>query len=55
MLGKATELKLFACFFAWFAVAPLMPFMTLIRSGLGLSAQQIANINITAALPEPGS
>jgi NNP family nitrate/nitrite transporter-like MFS transporter len=61
--GKATRLQLFAfstvpqrvfhltwmaffvCFFAWFAVAPLMP---LIRSDLGLSKDQIANINIAA-------
>jgi NNP family nitrate/nitrite transporter-like MFS transporter len=35
------------CFFAWFAVAPLMP---LIRGDLGLSAAQIANINIAAVL-----
>ena len=49
MQGKATELKLFACSFAWFAVAPL------IRSDLGLSAQQFANINIASALPELGS
>ena len=33
----------FVCFFAWFAVAPLMP---IIRSDLGLSKDQIANINI---------
>jgi NNP family nitrate/nitrite transporter-like MFS transporter len=35
----------FVCFFAWFAVAPLMP---IIRSDLGLSKDQIANINIAA-------
>jgi NNP family nitrate/nitrite transporter-like MFS transporter len=33
----------FACFFAWFAVAPLMP---IIKTDLGLSPGQIANINI---------
>lgn len=35
----------FVCFFAWFAVAPLMP---VIRADLGLSKDQIANINIAA-------
>lgn len=35
----------FVCFFAWFAVAPLMP---LIRDDLGLTREQIANINIAA-------
>ncbi|MGH8185518.1 MAG: MFS transporter, partial [Steroidobacteraceae bacterium] len=35
----------FACFFAWFAVAPLMP---AIRADLGLTPAQIANINIAA-------
>ena len=35
----------FACFFAWFAVAPLMP---VIREELGLTRDQIANINIAA-------
>lgn len=35
----------FVCFFAWFAVAPLMP---LIRDDLGLTRDQIANINIAA-------
>ncbi len=35
----------FVCFFAWFAVAPLMP---LIRHDLGLSKDQVANINIAA-------
>jgi NNP family nitrate/nitrite transporter-like MFS transporter len=38
-------LAFFACFFAWFAVAPLMP---VIRADLGLTAAQIANINIAA-------
>ncbi len=33
------------CFFAWFAVAPLMP---IIRSDLHLSKDQVANINIAA-------
>jgi NNP family nitrate/nitrite transporter-like MFS transporter len=35
----------FVCFFAWFAVAPLMP---VIREDLGLNKDQIANINIAA-------
>lgn len=35
----------FVCFFAWFAVAPLMP---IIKSDLGLTPDQIANINIAA-------
>ncbi len=35
----------FACFFAWFAVAPLMP---VIKKEFGLSADQVANINIAA-------
>ena len=35
----------FVCFFAWFAVAPLMP---IIRNDLGLNKDQIANINIAA-------
>jgi len=35
----------FVCFFAWFAVAPLMP---IIRNDLGLSKDQVANINIAA-------
>lgn len=35
----------FVCFFAWFAVAPLMP---IIRSDLGLNKDQVANINIAA-------
>jgi NNP family nitrate/nitrite transporter-like MFS transporter len=38
-------LAFFTCFFAWFAVAPLMP---VIRADLGLTAAQIANINIAA-------
>lgn len=37
----------FVCFFAWFAVAPLMP---IIRGDLGLSKDQIANINIAAVM-----
>ncbi|HEY4367615.1 MAG TPA: MFS transporter [Steroidobacteraceae bacterium] len=63
MDGKATRIELFSlrtipmrtfhlawmaffvCFFAWFAVAPLMP---AIRDELGLSWDQIANINIAA-------
>src|SRR4029453_17898382 len=35
----------FVFFFAWFAVAPLMP---TIRADLGLTPAQIANINIAA-------
>jgi NNP family nitrate/nitrite transporter-like MFS transporter len=35
----------FVCFFAWFAVAPLMP---IIRGDLHLSKDQVANINIAA-------
>jgi NNP family nitrate/nitrite transporter-like MFS transporter len=35
----------FVCFFAWFAVAPLMP---VIKAEFGLSPGQIANINIAA-------
>src|SRR6476620_5298318 len=38
-------LAFFVCFFAWFAVAPLMP---VIKGDLGLSKDQIANINIAA-------
>ncbi len=38
-------LAFFACFFAWFAVAPLMP---VIKGEFGLSKGQIANINIAA-------
>lgn len=37
----------FVCFFAWFAVAPLMP---LIRDDLKLTKDQIANINIAAVM-----
>jgi NNP family nitrate/nitrite transporter-like MFS transporter len=40
-----TWMAFFVCFFAWFAVAPLMP---LIRNDLGLNKDQIANINIAA-------
>ncbi len=40
-----TWMAFFVCFFAWFAVAPLMP---LIREDLGLTKDQIANINIAA-------
>jgi len=35
----------FVCFFAWFAVAPLMP---VIREDLHLTPDQVANINIAA-------
>ncbi|SEQ08025.1 MFS transporter, NNP family, nitrate/nitrite transporter [Solimonas aquatica] len=40
-----TWLAFFVCFFAWFAVAPLMP---VIKTEFGLSKDQIANINIAA-------
>lgn len=42
-----TWMAFFVCFFAWFAVAPLMP---IIREDLGLTKDQIANINIAAVL-----
>jgi NNP family nitrate/nitrite transporter-like MFS transporter len=42
-----TWMAFFVCFFAWFAVAPLMP---VIRDELHLSKDQIANINIAAVL-----
>lgn len=38
-------LAFFACFFAWFAVAPLMP---IVRDEFALGADQLANINIAA-------
>ena len=40
-----TWLAFFVCFFAWFAAAPLMP---LIKAELGLTKDQIANINIAS-------
>jgi NNP family nitrate/nitrite transporter-like MFS transporter len=40
-----TWMAFFVCFFAWFAVAPLMP---VIKTEFGLSPAQIANINIAA-------
>jgi NNP family nitrate/nitrite transporter-like MFS transporter len=40
-----TWMAFFVCFFAWFAVAPLMP---AIRADLQLTPAQIANINIAA-------
>jgi NNP family nitrate/nitrite transporter-like MFS transporter len=40
-----TWMAFFVCFFAWFAVAPLMP---TIRADLGLTPAQVANINIAA-------
>ena len=40
-----TWLAFFVCFFAWFAVAPLMP---IIRGEFKLTPDQIANINIAA-------
>lgn len=38
-------LAFFVCFFAWFAIAPLMP---LVKTEFGLDKDQIANINIAA-------
>jgi NNP family nitrate/nitrite transporter-like MFS transporter len=38
-------LAFFACFFAWFAVAPLMP---VIKGEFNLTKDQVANINIAA-------
>jgi NNP family nitrate/nitrite transporter-like MFS transporter len=40
-----TWMAFFVCFFAWFACAPLMP---VIKGEFGLTAAQIANINIAA-------
>jgi NNP family nitrate/nitrite transporter-like MFS transporter len=40
-----TWMAFFVCFFAWFACAPLMP---VIKQDLGLTTEQIANINIAA-------
>src|SRR5450830_762274 len=40
-----TWMAFFVCFFAWFACAPLMP---VIKGQLGLTVEQIANINIAA-------
>lgn len=40
-----TWMAFFVCFFAWFACAPLMP---VIKQDLGLTIDQIANINIAA-------
>ncbi len=40
-----TWMAFFVCFFAWFAVAPLMP---VIKGEFGLTKDQIANINIAA-------
>jgi NNP family nitrate/nitrite transporter-like MFS transporter len=40
-----TWMAFFVCFFAWFAVAPLMP---VIKGEFHLTAAQIANINIAA-------
>ncbi len=40
-----TWLAFFVCFFAWFAVAPLMP---VIKGEFNLTAAQVANINIAA-------
>jgi NNP family nitrate/nitrite transporter-like MFS transporter len=42
-----TWLAFFVCFFAWFAVAPLMP---VIKGDLHLTPEQIANINIAAVV-----
>src|SRR3546814_10981437 len=38
-------LAFFVCFFAWFAVAPLMP---VIKGEFGLSKEQLANIAIAS-------
>ncbi|KAF3999708.1 MFS transporter [Glaciimonas immobilis] len=40
-----TWMAFFACFFAWFACAPLMP---VIKGQFGLTLGQVANINIAA-------
>jgi NNP family nitrate/nitrite transporter-like MFS transporter len=40
-----TWMAFFVCFFAWFAVAPLM---SVIKNDYGLTAAQLANINIAA-------
>ncbi|MFJ5381956.1 MFS transporter [Cupriavidus sp. CER94] len=40
-----TWMAFFVCFFAWFACAPLMP---VLKGEFGLTAGQIANINIAA-------
>jgi len=40
-----TWMAFFVCFFAWFSCAPLMP---VIKGQLGLTIEQIANINIAA-------
>jgi NNP family nitrate/nitrite transporter-like MFS transporter len=40
-----TWMAFFVCFFAWFAVAPLM---SVIKNDFGLTPEQIANINIAA-------
>jgi NNP family nitrate/nitrite transporter-like MFS transporter len=40
-------LAFFVCFFAWFAVAPLMP---IIKADLRLTKDQIANVNIAAVV-----
>jgi NNP family nitrate/nitrite transporter-like MFS transporter len=42
-----TWMAFFVCFFAWFAVAPMMP---VIRADIGLTKDQIANLNIAAVL-----
>lgn len=42
-----TWMAFFVCFFAWFAVAPLMP---VIKGDLKLSIPEIANINIAAVM-----
>ena len=40
-----TWMAFFVCFFAWFAIAPLMP---AIKGEFGFSKDQIANMNIAA-------
>lgn len=41
----ATWMAFFLCFFAWFAIAPLMPY---VREDLGLTPKQIAFANVAA-------
>jgi NNP family nitrate/nitrite transporter-like MFS transporter len=41
----ATWMAFFVCFFAWFAIAPLMPY---VRDELGLTPKQIALANVAA-------
>lgn len=41
----ATWMAFFVCFFAWFAIAPLMPY---VRDDLGLTPRQVAMANVAA-------